>query len=107
MTRIIGIRVTESEYRRLARLARRDHVPLAAWVRGRLLRALKEDASFDSVREKLETRQQEQEEALAEAKFLLRETRTLYQSAAPRTVQREKEKRRDKQRDRRRKEEED
>ncbi len=100
MTRIIGIRVTESEYRRLAQLARRDHVPLAAWVRGRLLRALGDDASFDSVREEFETRQREQEQAVAEAKFLLRETRTLYQSAAPRTVQREK----DKQRDRRRKE---
>ena len=92
MTRIIGIRVTEAEYRRLARLARKEHVPLAAWVRGRLLRAVEGDATVESTQEELETRRREQEEALAEAKLLLRETRTLYQSAAP-TLQRAKGKR--------------
>lgn len=76
MSRVIGLRVTEAEYLRLQELAKNEHLPLAAWVRGRLLRCLEEDAGQ-------EARQKEQQESLEEAKFLLRETRALYQTALP------------------------
>ena len=85
MTRVIGLRVTEEEYRRLTRLAQREHVPLAAWTRARLLRSIEDQASFEFSRESFDARQQAQEETLAKAQTLLEETRRLYQSTVPAT----------------------
>lgn len=85
LTRVIGLRVTNQEYRRLVVLAKKERIPLGAWARARLLRAVETDASLESIGDKLEVRSRKQEQVLARTQKLLTKTIRLYQSANPRT----------------------
>ena len=81
--RIVGVRVTDAEYRKFERLAGRQHITVAAWARAQILLALEHAAEKGEITAGFEARQREQEETLAETKALLKETVRLYQSAAP------------------------
>ena len=85
LSRVIGVRVTEEEYQRLARLAENEHVPVAAWARARLLRSVEDGASLENSHKQFESRQRKQEKTLRRAETLLEETRRLYQSAVERS----------------------
>ncbi len=74
---MVGVRLTAEEYERVAKLARAEHVPLGAWVRGRLLKAIDAGASLEATIEK-------QAEALEESRIVLQEVRRLYQPAISR-----------------------
>lgn len=86
LIRVIGLRVTNQEYRHLALLARKERISLGAWARARLLKAVEEDASLESLGDKFENRSRKQDQALAKTQKLLTETIRLYQSANPRTA---------------------
>ncbi len=79
--RIIGVRITDSEHRKLERLAERQHISVAAWARAQILIAVEGKTVISA---EFEARQREQEKTLAETKALLNETVRLYQSAVPR-----------------------
>lgn len=69
--RIIGVRVTEAEFKKFERLAEKQHIPLAAWARAQIMLAQDYAAQKD----------REQDEKLTETKALLETTRRLYQRA--------------------------
>ena len=79
--RIIGVRVTEAEYRKFERLADRQHTPVATWARAQILRALEHAAQTDAGNAEVEARRREQDEKLVQTEVLLKETLRLYQSA--------------------------
>ena len=70
--KVVGVRVSDAEYRRFERLAKRQHISVGSWARAQLLKAAEQDETAVELEDQLE-----------EAKRLVQETRILYQSAVP------------------------
>ncbi len=78
--RLIGVRVTEAEYKKFERLARRQHITVAAWVRAQVHRAVESAPDDAAASSELEKARRGQEELLDKTKDLLKQTIRLYQS---------------------------